>query len=118
MRDRHRQVQEKWAVAMLANKCEAVLDELVLRIGFAFGLIGIVARQKFLLIVSPQELRVMIVGVALAVIAVEGVKPLGGWRSGGSEMSKSPFADRGGCVAAGLEQLGERGFAFRQRLLA
>ncbi len=102
MRHGVRHVEKKRFFLMIANERQRLLGKPILRIRFASQR-AIVSGQHLLDMVPPQEPRVVVVGMHLAVKAVEQVEALAIGISARAEVPKSPFADRGRRIARFLQ---------------
>ena len=116
VRHRQRQVQEERLVRMVSHERLRPLDEEILRVMLSRKRTR-VARQLHATVFVPQVARVMIVGVALAVVAVEAVETLPQRTPLAVEHPEPPLPDRRRRVAALLQELGDRHFLRRQRRL-
>ena len=103
-------VEEEGAFGVGADPGFGVLLDAVLGVGF-FGEVDV-------LVVVPEVVGEVAVGVALAVVAVEVVEAVFEGAAGGVEHAHAPFAGGGGGVAGGFEDLGDGDGAFGEGFLA
>ena len=85
---------------MLFDESQRLIHNQVVRIGLAV--------QFDLFQVMPQMVRVIVVGLALAVVAEELIEPLMHRVAFGTGGSQAPLAERPGGIAGLFEQLRQR----------
>ena len=97
-------VEEKRARLIFADKTEGILGHEIVSVMFADELLAaLVALEHFLLGVSPKVIRIIVVSLALAQIAVEIIEALSVGFSAAARPAQAPFADAA-CFVPGLLQ--------------
>src|SRR4051812_16619912 len=109
MRNGEGQIEKKRASFVFAHEIERVISHQVVSVVFTDELFAaFVSFKHFLGRVAPKMIGIVVMGLALAKIAVEIIEALLVWFSGASRPAKSPFPDASGFVTDLLQEVSER----------